>query len=357
MIFFASDDFTKVPPHPYDKVLDLLGTLEIESSSRDIELYFDDLSMSKILNQAKKYSDNLINNKNVFSVRLKQLYDDLSVFPIWTVSVETSVQRNIIWGCVYYVLGLSVDVTTLNLSLIDKLVSKDKKSYQYFQYFKNALEDKEDVSKASPTLQRREIEDFIVLEEPEQSLLQKTQRRIVEHYAPSANADKQSDSPLIMSLNAQIKKLQKENGELKARVAELESELAKAKESKDMPLTEKDKEIKMAIEDLLQAKDDQEKFIFKNKKQWWAVFRVLSVYRNYPLQKQAFVTKMIELKVAKVDGKRDLSFESLNKAQESVPKITTCTPSVWSEYKDINDNYKQQYEVADFLMRKLGIMS
>lgn len=122
-------------------------------------------------------------------------------------------------------------------------------------------------------------------------------------------------------------------------------------------LTEPDKKIKMAIEELLKAKDEQGRFVFKNKKQWWAVFRVLSTYCNYPSQRTAFENKMTELKVAEVDGERDLTYDSLIKAQDSVPKIATCTPSAWSEYKDINDNYKQQYVVAEFLMLKLGIKS
>lgn len=128
-------------------------------------------------------------------------------------------------------------------------------------------------------------------------------------------------------------------------------------EAKNIALTDPDKEIKVAIEELLKEKNDKEEFVFKNKKQWWALFRVLSTYRNYPLHKTAFVTKIKNLKVEGIDAERDLTYESLIKAQDSVPKIATCDPSAWSEYKDINDNYKQQYVVAEFLMLKLGIKS
>ena len=69
------------------------------------------------------------------------------------------------------------------------------------------------------------------------------------------------------------------------------------------------------------------------------------------------MTKIKNLKVEGIDAERDLTYESLIKAQDSVPKIATCDPSAWSEYKDINDNYKQQYVVAEFLMLKLGIKS
>jgi hypothetical protein len=33
-----------------------------------------------------------------------------------------------------------------------------------------------------------------------------------------------------------------------------------------------------------------------------------------------------------------------------------CSPSVWGTLKDISDDYMQMYVVADFLMRKLGII-
>ncbi len=125
------------------------------------------------------------------------------------------------------------------------------------------------------------------------------------------------------------------------------------------PLTVADKDIKAAIEELLKAKNEEGVFIFRNKKQWWAVFRVLNVFCNYPSQMTVFVNKMKELNVSKVkvDGSRDLTYNSLSKAINDVPKIATCSPSSWIAYKDINENYRQQYVVAEFLMLKLGIIS
>ena len=123
------------------------------------------------------------------------------------------------------------------------------------------------------------------------------------------------------------------------------------------PLTVSDKDIKSAIEELLNEKDENREFLFKNKKQWWAVFRVLNVFYNYPSKKTAFVKKMKELDAAKVDGERDLSYDSLSKASNDVPQIAICSPSVWDTYKDLNENYRQQYVVAEFLMQKLGIKS
>jgi len=126
---------------------------------------------------------------------------------------------------------------------------------------------------------------------------------------------------------------------------------------KDEPIAKSDKDIKSAIEALQTAKDEKDAYLFQNKKQWWAVFRVLLYFCNYPKQMTAFETKMKELEVAKVDGKRDLSYESLSAAAKEVPLMATCSPTTWNALKDKSDNYKQQYVVADFLMHKLGIKS
>ena len=126
---------------------------------------------------------------------------------------------------------------------------------------------------------------------------------------------------------------------------------------KDEPIAKSDKDIKAVIEALLKAKDDKDGFIFRNKKQWWAVYKVLSIFCNYPKQMTAFGTKMKELKVDEVDGKRDYSYESLSAASKEVPQMATCSPTAWNAFKDINENYKQQYDVAEFLMQKLGIKS
>lgn len=126
---------------------------------------------------------------------------------------------------------------------------------------------------------------------------------------------------------------------------------------RDVPMAKDDKDIKTVIEALLKAKDDKDGFIFRNKKQWWAVYRVLSTFCNYPKHMTAFGTKMKDLKVDVVDGKRDYSYDSLSAAPKDVPQMATCSPSAWNAFKDINENYRQQYVVAEFLMLKLGIKS
>lgn len=126
---------------------------------------------------------------------------------------------------------------------------------------------------------------------------------------------------------------------------------------KEAPIAKSDKDIKAAIEALQAEKDEKDAYLFQNKKQWWAVYRVLLYFCNYPKQMTSFGTKMNELEVAKVDGKRDLSYESLSAAAKEVPLMATCSPTTWNTLKDKSDNYKQQYVVADFLMQKLGIKS
>ena len=126
---------------------------------------------------------------------------------------------------------------------------------------------------------------------------------------------------------------------------------------KEAPIANTDKDIKSAIKALLAEKDEKDAYLFQNKKQWWAVYRVLFYFCNYPTQMTAFETKMKELEVAKIDGKRDLSYESLSAAVKEVPLMAICSPTTWNTLKDKSDNYKQQYVVADYLMQKMGIKS
>lgn len=122
------------------------------------------------------------------------------------------------------------------------------------------------------------------------------------------------------------------------------------------PLAQTDKDIKAAIEELLKSRDGEGNPVFKNKKQWWAVFRVLSTFCNYPSKMSDFVTKMNDLQVEGAEGPFLVSYESLRKAAENVP-LMACSPAAWDAQKERGENYRQQYNVAEFLMLKLGIKS
>ena len=126
---------------------------------------------------------------------------------------------------------------------------------------------------------------------------------------------------------------------------------------KDIPLTVSDKDIKATLESLLKEKDDKGKWLFKNKKQWWAVYRVLSTFCQYPKQMTSFKTKITDMEIDYGGNPNIITYDSLTDAPKTVPLMATSSPSAWDSFKDVSDNYKQQYVVAEFLMLKLGIKS
>ena len=127
--------------------------------------------------------------------------------------------------------------------------------------------------------------------------------------------------------------------------------------AKDVPLTVSDKDIKATLEALLKEKDDKGKLLFRNKKQWWAVYRVLSTFCHYPKQMTSFKTKITDMEIDYGGNPNDITYDSLTDASKAVPMMATSSPSAWDAYKEINDNYKQQYVIAEYLMLKLGIKS
>lgn len=126
---------------------------------------------------------------------------------------------------------------------------------------------------------------------------------------------------------------------------------------KDVPLTVSDKDIKATLEALLKQKDDHDKLLFKNKKQWWAVYRVLSIFCHYPKQMTSFKTKITDMEIDYGGNPNVITYASLTEAPKEVSLMATSSPSSWNTYKDMSDNYKQQYVVAEYLMLKLGIKS
>ncbi len=124
--------------------------------------------------------------------------------------------------------------------------------------------------------------------------------------------------------------------------------------SQHAPLTKSDQDIKTAIEELLAARDKNDEPLFRNKKQWWAVYRVLKEHSNYPSQMNTFVTKMNELGFSEIDEGRRPSYESIKKVANEVPLMAAAT-TTWNLVKDKSDNYSQQYIVAEFLMKKLAL--
>lgn len=123
---------------------------------------------------------------------------------------------------------------------------------------------------------------------------------------------------------------------------------------KPTPVAKTDEEIKAAIEDLLKEKDDSGELLFRNKKQWWAVYRVLEEFLNYPSKRTMFVTKINNLEIDYAGNDNKITYDSLVAAPKDVP-FMTMSPISWDTVKDKSENYLQQYVVADYLMQKLGI--
>ena len=126
---------------------------------------------------------------------------------------------------------------------------------------------------------------------------------------------------------------------------------------KDVPLTTSDKDIKAAIEALLSERDSAKRRLFQNKKQWWAVYRVLSFFCHYPKQMTSFKTKITDMDIDYGGNPNAITYDSLSAASKDVPLMATCAPLAWNTLKDKSDNYRQQYDVAEYLMLKLGIKS
>ena len=126
------------------------------------------------------------------------------------------------------------------------------------------------------------------------------------------------------------------------------------RQRREAPLTASEKDIKKAIEELLKEKDSQGGFVFKNKKQWWAVYRVLHEFCNYPTKMTAFVAKMNDLPLDYAENATTMTYDSLSATPKDVP-LMNCSTATWDSLKDKSDNYMQQYVVANFLMLKLGI--
>jgi hypothetical protein len=127
--------------------------------------------------------------------------------------------------------------------------------------------------------------------------------------------------------------------------------------AKDASMTATEKNIKAELEAMLQEMDDKGKPLFAVKKQWWAVYRVLSTFLNYPTKMTSFVTTITDMDINYGGNANVITYDSLSAAGKEVPLIATCSPAAWGALKDKSDNYRQQYVVAEFLMQKLGIKS
>lgn len=120
---------------------------------------------------------------------------------------------------------------------------------------------------------------------------------------------------------------------------------------KETSLTVSDKDIKSAIEELQEAKDEQGKYIMHDLDQWYAIFRVLSYFCGYPTKPKDFEATMRNLGAnefrlpCKYDSFRKVA---LNKLPQNV--------SLWKQFENSADQYSmKQLKVALKLMALLHI--
>lgn len=110
-------------------------------------------------------------------------------------------------------------------------------------------------------------------------------------------------------------------------------------------------DIRAAIEALYEATTADGQRLFTDQSQWYAVYRVLKEYCNYPATMTDFVRTMNDKGLDSADPR--CQYESVKKVIHSCPKLT-CKPTLWGQYAGINESYGKQCRVAAFLLEKLG---
>lgn len=121
--------------------------------------------------------------------------------------------------------------------------------------------------------------------------------------------------------------------------------------NRETPLTRTEQNIKEALEELQDARDEQGNYIMYDYDQWYAVFRVLSQYCGYPAKARDFEQTMKN--IGADDFRKPCKYESfrkvvLNKLPQNV--------ALWSQYANSADQYSlKQIKVAMKLMEILHI--
>ena len=124
--------------------------------------------------------------------------------------------------------------------------------------------------------------------------------------------------------------------------------------SHDEPrLAPDDEEIKQALTELLEAKNDDGKPMMKTKTQWYAVYRVLYEYCNYP-KKMTDFERDINNRMGFKEAEPACSYESFKKVPNDLTDLSVKV-SKWGALKKKTPAYEQQYVVAEFLMKRLNL--
>lgn len=123
------------------------------------------------------------------------------------------------------------------------------------------------------------------------------------------------------------------------------------KEAEGASLTNSDKDIKAAIIELQEAKDEDGKYLMHDSDQWYAVFRVLSHYCGYPTKPKDFEMTMKNL--GSDSFRVPCNYENFRKVK---PNKLPQNVDLWKEYWNSADQYSlKQIKVAVKLMEILNI--
>jgi len=124
-------------------------------------------------------------------------------------------------------------------------------------------------------------------------------------------------------------------------------------DAKERGTAKDDEDIYMAIVDLYQATDEKGERIFTEQGQWYAVYRVLKEYCNYPEQMTDFVSLIKKKEWA--EEKPMCKYASIAHINKELPLLSVKV-SLWQRHKSINEKYAKQCAVAEFLLKKLEII-
>lgn len=106
----------------------------------------------------------------------------------------------------------------------------------------------------------------------------------------------------------------------------------------------------LAVDELLEALDDEGNYLFTDPNQWYAVYRVLNEYANYPAKMTDFTRVMQEKGYG--NERVALSYDSMRYASKTLIKLA-CRCDCWNQYSNLSDAYQKQYVITDFLIKRL----
>lgn len=116
-------------------------------------------------------------------------------------------------------------------------------------------------------------------------------------------------------------------------------------------ISKTEEDVKNAIMKLMDAKDEQNKFLIHDQEQWYAIFRVLSMFCGYPQKASDFSRTMENLGMGEV--RIPCKYDSFRKVS---PNQLPQNVSLWHQYENTADQYsRKQVVVALKLMELLEI--